>query len=103
MQILARDGNIDNLVLIASTKPGWRVTPQQMEDDFILMSDIKKSTSKPVIALVYFSTPEAEPEARRIILKFQEIGIPAFPSVQRGARALKNALDYYRLRNDTGN
>jgi acyl-CoA synthetase (NDP forming) len=48
------------------------------------------------MALVYFSTHNAEEVARGIMLKLREKGIPAFPSVERGARALKNALDYYR-------
>ena len=30
--------------------------------------------------------------------KFQEKGIPTFPSIERGAVALKNAFDYYRMR-----
>ena len=76
------------------------LTPKSHDE---LATFFKKSTPKLVIAVVYFSTPEAEPEARRVILKFQEMGIPAFSSVQRGARALKSALDYYRLSNDTGN
>jgi len=100
MQILERDANIDNLVMIISTKPGWHVTPQQIEDNLQLMEDIKKGTPKPVMALVHFSTPNAEEEARDIILKLRERGIPAFPSIQRGACALRNTLDYYRFRSN---
>jgi acyl-CoA synthetase (NDP forming) len=96
MQVLERDANIDNLVMIVSTKPGWNVTPQQVEENIRLLDDIKKATQKPVMALVYFSTHNAEEVARGIMLKLREKGIPAFPSVERGARALKNALDYYR-------
>lgn len=101
MQILERDTNTDNLVLIASTKPGWRLSPQQLESDLAVMDGVRKRTHKPVMALVHFSTPDGEPEARRAILRFQEIGIPAFPSIQRGALALKNVLGYYRLK-DSG-
>ncbi|MBE9501852.1 MAG: hypothetical protein IMY87_05450 [Chloroflexi bacterium] len=62
------------------------------------MDHVRKRTSKPVMAIVYFSNPDAEKEARGVILKLQEMGIPAFPSIERGALALKNAVDYYRLK-----
>ena len=96
MQILERDKNIDNLVMILSTKPGWHITPRQVEANIRLLEDLKNETEKPVMALVYFSTPNAEDEARSIIRELQEKRIPGFPSVRRGARALKKALDYYR-------
>jgi hypothetical protein len=35
------------------------------------------------------------------IQKFHAKDIPAFPSIQRGAFALKNAFDYYRMKNGT--
>jgi acyl-CoA synthetase (NDP forming) len=98
MQILDRDNNIDNLVMLLSTKPGWHITPQQVESNLQLLEDLKKETEKPVMALVYFSNPKAEEEARSIMLKLRERGIPAFPSIQRGARALRNALDYHEGR-----
>jgi acyl-CoA synthetase (NDP forming) len=95
---LERDNNIDNLVLIISTKPGWHITPEQLQGDIDLVDHVRKRTSKPVMAIVYFSNPDAEKEARGVILKLQEMGIPAFPSIERGALALKNAVDYYRLK-----
>lgn len=99
MRILGQDNNIDNLVLIVSSKPGWRPNPQQVETDLRIIEEIRRETAKPLLALVYFSTQDAEVEARQIILKVQELGIPAFPSIQRGALALKNALDYFSLKN----
>jgi len=98
MQILARDDHIDNLVMILSAKPGRRADIRQVETGLRLLEDLKNGTKKPVMALVYFSHPSAEEEARGIILRLQERGIPAFPSILRGARALKQALDYYRTR-----
>ena len=95
---LERDNNIDNLVLIISTKPGWHITPEQLQGDIDLVNHVRKRTSKPVMAIVYFSNPDAEKEARGVILKLQEMGIPAFPAIERGALALKNAVDYYRLK-----
>jgi len=98
MRILEKDPRIDNLVMIVSTKPGWHVTAQQAEENLKILDDLKKATDKPVMALVYFSTPNAEEEARNIILKIQKRGIPAFPSIGRGARALKNTLEYYKTK-----
>jgi len=98
VEILERDANIDNLVYIVSTKPGWHISAEQARSNLDLMEHIKKKTSKPMIAIVFFSTPDAEKEAREIILKFQEIGIPAFPSIERGAVALRNASNYWRVR-----
>jgi hypothetical protein len=53
--------------------------------------------------MIFLNTPDAPREVKDIIMKLQERGIPAFLSIPRGARALKSALDYYRLRNDTAN
>jgi len=98
VEILALDDNIDNLALIVSTKPGWHFAPEQLQGTIDLVNDIKKRALKPVMAIVFFSTPDAEQEARGVMLKLQEIGIPAFPTIERGASALKNALDYYRIK-----
>jgi len=100
MEVLERDANIDNLVFFVSTKPGWRMVPEQLQDSINLIDHIKKKTAKPLMVIVFFSTPDAERESRDIMLKLQEIGIPAFPSIERGALTLKNALYYYRLKDN---
>jgi acyl-CoA synthetase (NDP forming) len=94
MSILNRDSNIDNLVLIVSMRPGRSVTLEQSEGTIRMLEELKNNTEKPVMAIVYFSTPAAEQEARPIMLKLQEKGVPAFSSIQRCARALKNALNF---------
>ncbi|MBW2622107.1 MAG: CoA-binding protein [Deltaproteobacteria bacterium] len=91
MDILNRDRNIDNLVMIVSMKPGRSITLKQAEETIHMLEDLKKETDKPIMVMVYFSTPAAEQEARPIMLKFQEKGIPAFSTIERCARALKNA------------
>jgi len=96
MEILERDANTDNLVLIAN----FRFTdPKQMDMDIDVMTDIRKRSSKPVMAIVSFATPNEMREARVMTRKFQEIGIPAFPTMERGAFALKKAFEYYRFKN----
>lgn len=95
--ILAQDANIDTLIGIAGTKPGRRMMPQQLEGNLELMRHVKESTSKPLMVFVFLHSPDAFNEARDVILRFQEAGIPAFPSIERGARALRNVFDYYRF------
>jgi len=94
MEILDRDTNIDNLVLILSAKSAWR-HPKQLQAHTRMISDIRKKTRKPVMSIVSFSTPKQMRMARRITQKLQEKGIPAFPTMERAALALRKALDYY--------
>ncbi len=104
MEILERDDNIDNLVLIAAMRfiTMGRGTTEHVESDVHLLADIKRTTSKPVLAIVSYSTPEGMRRARDVIRQFQDRAIPAFPSMRRAASALRNALDYYRLRSEGG-
>jgi len=97
LEIVGRDANIDNLVLICSTKPGRQIMPAQLQGNLELASYIKDRTSKPVMVFVFLFTPDADREKRDVIFRYQEIGIPAFPSIERGVIALKNALDYHEL------
>jgi acyl-CoA synthetase (NDP forming) len=99
LEIVGRDANIDNLVLICSTKPGRQMMPEQLQGSLELASHVKERTSKPVMVFVFLFTPDAEREKREIIFRYQEIGIPAFPSIERGVIALRNVLDYHHLHN----
>ncbi len=93
MEVLERDANIDNLVLLTGARWGMIGTPKS---DIDTMGNIREKSSKPVMAVVSFSTPEEMRSARETTLQLQERGVPAFPLMERGARALRNALDYYR-------
>ncbi len=95
LEIVERDTNIDNLVLVCSTKPGRQMMPAQLQGSLELAQHIKDKTVKPVIVLIFLHTPDASREKRDIIFRYQELGIPAFPSIERGVLALKNALDYH--------
>ncbi|MDD4860159.1 MAG: hypothetical protein PHR56_08175, partial [Dehalococcoidales bacterium] len=64
-----------------------------------MMADVRDRYGKPVMAIVSYSTPRGMERARDVTRKFQARGIPAFPSIKRGAFALKQALDYHRLKN----
>ena len=73
-------------------------TTEHVESSIDLMAETRQRNSKPVMTIVSHSTPEGMRRARDIIRRFQERGIPAFPSLQRGAYALRNALDYYTFK-----
>lgn len=95
LEIVERDTNIDNLLLVCSTKPGRQMTLAQLQGGLDLAQHIKDRTTKPMMVLVFLFTPDASREKREVISRYQEIGIPAFPSIERGVLALKNALDYH--------
>jgi acyl-CoA synthetase (NDP forming) len=95
--IVEQDANIDNLVMVCSTKPGRRIMPEQLQGSLDLAQYIKDRTTKPVMVIVFLFTPDADREKREIIFRYQEIGIPAFPSIERGVLALRNTLDYHRF------
>jgi acyl-CoA synthetase (NDP forming) len=62
------------------------------------MAAIKQKSTKPVMAIVAYSTSEEMQGSIDAMMLFQEKGVPAFPSIERGAKALRNALDYYSYR-----
>lgn len=98
MKILAADANIDNVVFIVSTKPGRRIMPEQLKGTMDMLETVRQS-GKPLVTITFVNTADGVREAREVAFKLQERGIPAFPSISRGARALRNAYDYYASRN----
>jgi acyl-CoA synthetase (NDP forming) len=98
MRIVSRDANIDNIAYFVSTRPGRHIGREQLQNTMEILKEIKQ-LPKPLITMVILNTAEAAQEAKTIMDFLQEQGIPAFPSVERGARALKNAFDYYKNRN----
>ncbi len=97
MEILERDANIDNLLLLITMRfitMGFSTT-EHVQSNIDMMAEIRQRTPKPVMAIISYSTPEGMRRSRDIIRMFQDKGIPAFPSMQRGTFALRNALDYY--------
>ncbi len=100
MEILERDANIDNLVLVVNYHFG---AAEQQQSHINLLSDIRKRTSKPVMAILSWSfSPVEVQQAGDIIQKLQSNGVPTFIGLERGARALRNALDYYSFKSGVG-
>jgi acyl-CoA synthetase (NDP forming) len=99
LEILERDANTDNIVLLTMTRFG---IPERMQSEVDLMAEIKARSPKTLTVIIPYSTPEEMRRARELTQRFQGRGIPAFPSIERGARALKNALDYYSYKRGDG-
>ncbi len=97
MKILERDANVDNLVLLTTVGLFPRTT-EQLEGDIALLADIRKRTSKPVAVIAVSHNPEAWQEVKDVSQKLRDGGIPTFVTLERGAQALRNALDYYNLK-----
>ncbi|MFC1965423.1 CoA-binding protein [Chloroflexota bacterium] len=95
LKILVQDANIDNLVMFITTRWG---TPKELKALINLLTDIRKGTSKPVMSIIPYVTPNEMDRAKRVAQELQEGGVPSFSTMERGARALRNALDYYVLK-----
>ena len=98
IEILERDDNIDNLVVFVRVGKRWR-SLNTAEEAISMLANVRKSSSKPVMSVIPFSSPEEMREARDIARKLCDEGIPAFDTLERAARALRNALDYYSAKN----
>jgi len=101
MEIISRDANVDNVVLLMYTGTGGG--PPGMEDqrdeEIKSIVELSRKSTKPVLVTITVPfLPKVVGEARTLVKKLQGGGVPAFTSLERGALALKNALDYYRLR-----
>jgi acyl-CoA synthetase (NDP forming) len=105
MEILRDDENIDNLVLLLSMHfivMTRGVSKKQVEANVSLMSDLRKENKKPVMTILTYATAEEMMASQDIVEMFQDEGVPVLPSVKRGAFALSNALEYYRLKSAIG-
>jgi acyl-CoA synthetase (NDP forming) len=97
MDILEQDANIDNLVLMTSVISHMR-TSEQIARDIDMLIDLRKRSSKPVAMVLGFSGPDAAQETRVLTQKLRDGGVPMFVSVERGAKAIRNAHEYYLLK-----
>ena len=93
--IVGQDANIDNIFYMVSSRPGSGFMTGHIANTLDMLNETKTASAKPLITAVFLQTPDAQREVREVMFKLQDVGIPAFPSVQRAATALKNALDYY--------
>jgi len=96
MGILERDANVDNLVMVINTI--FRGV-EEIEANVDVATDTKNTTSKPLMVIFSFCTPDKEEIVREGTQKLQNAGIPVFSTMERGALALRNAWNYYHLKN----
>ena len=99
MEILERDENIDNLVLLTSVNPRM---VGQIDQLIAMLTETRARTPKPMAVIFASFGFESAEMAREVAQKLRDGGIPTLPSLERGARALKNALDYHYLQRDIG-
>jgi acyl-CoA synthetase (NDP forming) len=99
MHILERDANIDNIVLLMGLRMGDTSDIDKIQGGTESVIELRKHSRKPVLAAINTTfLPGGPQEVRRIMEKLQAGGVPAFSSIERAARALKNAVYYYRSR-----
>jgi len=97
-EILERDSNIDILMLI-SRVGNFMFSSGLLEADINAVVNIRKRTLKPVLTILPYANPEEMVEAREAMQSFQAGGVPVFSTMERGSKALRNVLDYYRFKN----
>ncbi|MCX6024146.1 MAG: hypothetical protein NTZ05_20920, partial [Chloroflexi bacterium] len=98
LSVVDRDPNIDLVVMeIASALPTRG--PTALQDRLATIQEFRSKSSKPFIAVLSGNFPRA---GEQLLLDLDraltDAGIPAFRSMERGARALRNALDYQAQR-----
>lgn len=100
VEIIERDPNVDNIVMLMFTGGGGPPGIEDRRDEEIeLIAELRERTDKPVLVTLSVPfLPKVVGEARTIVKKLQDRGVPAFTSLQRGALALRNAYDYYSFR-----
>jgi acyl-CoA synthetase (NDP forming) len=97
MDILEADVNIDNLVLMTSVMSMARAS-EQLEREIALLLALRQRTFKPIAVVLGHYLPDAVQETRTVAMRLRDGGIPMFVSPERGARAIRNALEYHRMR-----
>lgn len=100
MGIIEKDTNTDNIVMLMNASgAGPAGMDDQRDDEVKAVAEMRARTSKPVMVCLQLTMlPRVIADARTIVKKLQDAGVPAFTSLERGALALKNALDYYQYR-----
>jgi len=96
---MEQDPNIDCIVLelftIISPFSQDLGKPDPLLDTIL---EFKDRSKKPFLTIV--TTAHSETLAVEIRDRLTEKGIPCFPSFERGAKALKRLVDFYRFRQE---
>jgi acyl-CoA synthetase (NDP forming) len=98
IEILAGDDNIDNLALLVGAGMGPGGPPGGSLPNILI--EMKQKTEKPILSIISLAfAPGDVEQAGKVMKELQDSGIPVFTSLERGALALRKALDYHKRRN----
>jgi len=96
LDILDRDPNVDAICMETSAGLlGGRRDVKFASDLFKALGEFRERSSKPFLTVVTAGTMEAQAVALREALAEQKI--PAYPTFQRAAGALRRIVDYYQF------
>ena len=97
MDVLNEDENVDSVVLELSVAFLTRIArfiPIFLNQLIDALALYNARCNKPFLTILFAAHAETEAiEARQ---KLVERGIPSFPSFERGAKALKKVVEYYK-------
>jgi len=83
LEIVAEDENVDGIVVIAL------IHPPGMNDKVVdAVEEIYVKTEKPILVAATGGTP-----TQKVLLEFQERGIPSYPEVERAVKAMKALVE----------
>ena len=98
IDLLAMDLNVDAVALLVGAF-GVRRPREEVVADFELYAKARDKVGKPVLAMFWSPIPYRDgPTFVDLDDTLQGLGIPAFTSPGRAARALRKMVDYYRFR-----
>ena len=82
LRVLCEDNNTKLIVFLLAVSQSWTLPHE-------IILDVLKEVSKPII-VVYSSTPE---DFRELCRKAEKIGVPVYPTIERGARVAARILN----------
>ncbi|MDO8794309.1 MAG: CoA-binding protein [Vicinamibacterales bacterium] len=99
MDALAEDANVDCLVMqIRPAQEGSDDDARRLEAQLAALARCRGRTGKAIAAILYSPTPLDDGAAMAALdARLREIGIPAFPTYERAASAIRKVIGYYRF------
>lgn len=95
LNILERDERVDAICMETSAGLQGRRGPQFLSDLLEALANFRERSTKPFLIVVTAGTQEAEAISLRQMLA--ERKIPAYPTFERAARALRRIVEYYQF------
>jgi acyl-CoA synthetase (NDP forming) len=99
LQILDEDEHVDAIAMELASgfmARRWQADPSSLDSLLDLLLAHRDRSAKPFVTILH--PGHLEDVAARARARVTERGLPAFPSFERAARALRRAIDYWRRR-----